>query len=64
MIERSELSYGLIRRISMFDSLSDQIKADDRKEISIRERAMRYSLIVVLSVILFIGLYVVVRMAS
>jgi hypothetical protein len=48
----------------MFDSLSDQIKADDRKEISNRERVVRYSLIAVLSVVLFIGLYLAVRMAS
>jgi hypothetical protein len=48
----------------MFDSLADQIKADDRKEVSSRERALRYTLIGVLSVVLFIGLYFAVRMAS
>jgi hypothetical protein len=48
----------------MFDSLSDQIKADDRKEISTRERTLRYSLIAVLSVVLFTGLYLAVRLAS
>jgi hypothetical protein len=48
----------------MFDSLSDQIKADDRKEISNRERILRYTLISVLSVVLFAGLYLAVRLAS
>lgn len=48
----------------MFDSLSDQIKADDRKEISSRERVLRYTLIAVLSVILFAGLYLAVHFIS
>lgn len=48
----------------MFESLSDQIKADDRKEISTRERALRYTLIAVLSVLLFVGLYLAVRFVS
>ena len=48
----------------MFDSLSDQIKADDRREISNRERALRYTLIAVLSVILFAGLYLAVHLIS
>ncbi|HKE25654.1 MAG TPA: hypothetical protein VKB88_25020 [Bryobacteraceae bacterium] len=48
----------------MFESLSDQIKADDRKEISSRERALRYTLIAVLSVALFVGLYLAVHFIS
>lgn len=48
----------------MFESLSDQIKADDRKEISSRERALRYTLIAVLSVLLFLGLYLAVHYIS
>jgi hypothetical protein len=48
----------------MFESLSDQIRADDRKEISTRERVVRYTLISVLSVVLFSGLYLAVRLAS
>jgi hypothetical protein len=48
----------------MFDSLSDQIKADDRKEVSTRERAVRYALIALLSVILFAGLYLAVHFIS
>jgi hypothetical protein len=48
----------------MFESLSDQIKADDRKEISGRERVLRYTLIAVLSVILFAGLYLAVHFVS
>ena len=48
----------------MFESLSDQIKADDRKEVSGRERAIRYTLISVLSVVLFGALYLAVRLTS
>ncbi len=48
----------------MFDSLPDQIKADDRKEVTSRERAIRYTLIAVLSVILFIGLYLAVHFGT
>jgi len=48
----------------MFDSLSDQIKADDRKEVSTRERVLRNTVIAVLSVVLFAGLYLAVRLAS
>jgi hypothetical protein len=48
----------------MFESLSDQIKADDRKEISSRERALRYTLIAVLSVALFVGLYLAMHFIS
>lgn len=48
----------------MFESLSDQIKADDRREISNRERVLRYTLIAVLSVILFAGLYWAMHLIS
>ena len=48
----------------MFESLSEHIKADDRNEISTRERVVRYTLISVLSVVLFAGLYMAVRLAS
>ena len=48
----------------MFDALSDQIKADDRKEVSTRERAIRYAVVSVLSVVLFGALYFAVRLAS
>lgn len=48
----------------MFESLSDHIKADDLKEVSTRERIIRYAVIGVLSVVLFGGLYFAVRMTS
>jgi len=48
----------------VFDALSDQIKADDRKEVSARERAIRYAVVSVLSVVLFGALYFAVRLAS
>ncbi|HWQ55288.1 MAG TPA: hypothetical protein VN442_16500 [Bryobacteraceae bacterium] len=46
----------------MFDSLSDQIKADDRREINNTERVIRWAVVLVLSVVLFGGLYFGVRL--
>ncbi len=46
----------------MFDSLEDRIKHDGEVETSRRERLCRNSLIAVLSVLLFGGLYYAVRM--
>jgi hypothetical protein len=46
----------------MFDSLADQMKADDRGQTSGKERLAFWSIVVVLSVVLFVGLYVGVRM--
>ena len=48
----------------MFDSLSDQMKADERLQTSGRERMIRYVIIAVLSILVFVGLYLAVRMAS
>ena len=48
----------------MFEPLSDQIRADDLKEVSTRERIVRYAVISVLSVVLFGALYFAVRMTS
>jgi hypothetical protein len=41
----------------MFDSLDEQIKLDEHRSSSNMERAIRWLLIVVLSVIVFGGLY-------
>jgi hypothetical protein len=48
----------------MFDSLSDQMKADELSQTTSRGRAVRYTVMAVLSVVLFGGLYLVVRLAS
>jgi len=40
----------------MFDSLDEQIRADEHKAVSNKERVMRWALIVLLSVIVFGGL--------
>ena len=48
----------------MFDSLADQMKADEKQQITARERAIRYIVVAILSVILFAGLYFVVRLMS
>jgi len=41
----------------MFDSLDEQIRADEHKAVSNKERVMRWALIVLLSIIVFGGLY-------
>ena len=41
----------------MFESLDEQIKLDEHKAISNTERIIRWALIVLLSVIVFGGLY-------
>jgi hypothetical protein len=41
----------------MFDSLADKMKEDEAKEVSKRERMVRYVTMLVLSVVLFGGLY-------
>jgi hypothetical protein len=45
----------------MFDSLADQIRHDEHEQTSSRERAIRFVVISVLSVVLFLGLYAAVR---
>jgi len=46
----------------MFDSLDQRIKQDDAAEISNKERIVKIALIVVLSVVLFGGLYLAVHL--
>jgi len=46
----------------MFDSLSDRMKADDRLETNNTEKLIRWVAVLVLSVLLFGGLYFGVRM--
>ena len=41
----------------MFESLDEQIKADEHKSVSTTERIIRWVLIVLISVIVFGGLY-------
>ena len=48
----------------MFDSLADQIKHDEEGQTSNKERIIRYSIIAVLSVLLFAALYMAVRMGA
>jgi hypothetical protein len=45
----------------MFDSLDEQIRSDEHKMVSSRERMMRWLLIVVVSIAVFGGLYLAVR---
>jgi hypothetical protein len=48
----------------MFESLDEQIKHDDAVETSRRERIAKGVAVAILSVLLFGGLYFVVRMAE
>ena len=48
----------------MFDSLADRMRADEQQQSTTRERAVRYTVVAILSLALFAGLYFVVRMAS
>ncbi len=45
----------------MFDSLSDKIKEDESKETKTTERIVRWASVVVISALLFGGLYFVVQ---
>jgi len=46
----------------MFDSLADRIRQDDHNEVNTTERVVKYLAIVIISVLLFGGLYFGVRM--
>lgn len=48
----------------MFDSLEDQIKHDDDVEVPRKERIIRRVVVGVLSILLFGGLYLAVRMVE
>ena len=45
----------------MFDSLADQIKAEERREVNTTERVIRWVLISAISIVVFGGLYLGVR---
>ena len=46
----------------MFDSLSDRIKADEHIAVNNTERVIRWAVVLVLSILLFGGLYFGVRL--
>jgi len=46
----------------MFDSLADRMKEDDNREVNSTERIIRWAAVILLSVLLFSGLYYGVRM--
>ena len=45
----------------MFDSLADRIREDDHQAISSKERYIRWAAVLVISVVLFGGLFFGVR---
>ena len=46
----------------MFDSLADRIREDDHQAVSNTERYIRWVVVAVISVVLFGGLYIGVRL--
>jgi len=46
----------------MFESLSDHIKQDEQADVTMKQRAFKWGLIAVISVALFVGLYLAVKM--
>jgi hypothetical protein len=46
----------------MFDSLADRIREDERNEENNTQRYLRWAAVVVLSIVLFGGLYLGVRL--
>ena len=45
----------------MFDSLDEQMKHDDREQVSMKERVLRYIAVGAVSVLIFGGLVVAVQ---
>jgi hypothetical protein len=45
----------------MFDSLSDRIKQDEHAEVNNTERFVRWAIVLLVSVLLFSGLYLGVK---
>jgi hypothetical protein len=48
----------------MFDSLTDQMRADENKEASQRERLIHYGLIALVSIVLVSAIFLAIRFAS
>jgi hypothetical protein len=48
----------------MFESLTDQMKQDDRQQVRTSERIIRWAVVTVLSVLLFGGLYFGIRLVG
>ncbi len=46
----------------MFDSLADRIREDQHREVNSKERIIRWIAIPIVSIVVFGGLYYVVRM--
>jgi hypothetical protein len=46
----------------MFDSLADRIREDEHKEMNNTERYLRWAAVIVLSIVLFVALYLGVRL--
>ena len=46
----------------MFDSLADRIREDDHQAVNNTERYLRWAAVIVISIVLFVGLYMGVRL--
>jgi hypothetical protein len=41
----------------MFDSLADRIREDDHQEVKTTERYIRWAVMAILTILLFVGMY-------
>ena len=55
-------NYGIILEVSMFDSLADRMKQDQKQEVNATERTIRIIATIVIAAAVFGGLYFVVRL--
>lgn len=46
----------------MFESLADQIRHDEREQVSRRERLVQWMAVSILSILVFGGLYLAIQM--
>jgi hypothetical protein len=46
----------------MFDSLADRIREDEQQQVTPTERYIRWAAVIVISIVLFGGLYMGVRL--
>ena len=53
---------SMFLEVSMFDSLADRMKQDEKLEVNNTEKALRLVAVLVISVLLFGGVYFVVRL--
>lgn len=51
------IKFGFDMGETMFDTLSDQIRADEKATVTTRERAIRWAMVLLVTALLFLGFY-------